>query len=61
MPDAHPDTDQPVGFRIDPQPAALPQAVTLRGRCGSVERLDAARHGADLWMPSPATATSGPI
>jgi hypothetical protein len=43
MPDAHPDTDQPVGFRIDPQPAALPQAVTLRG------------------MPSPATATSGPI
>jgi RimJ/RimL family protein N-acetyltransferase len=49
MPDVHPDTGQPVGFRIDPQPAAFPQAVTLRGRHGSVERLDAARHGADLW------------
>jgi RimJ/RimL family protein N-acetyltransferase len=49
MPDAQPDTGQPVGFRVDPQPAALPQAVTLRGRYGSVERLDAARHRADLW------------
>src|SRR5258707_10984127 len=49
MPDAHPDTGQPVGFRIDPQPAAPPQAVMLRGRHGSVERLDAARHRADLW------------
>src|SRR5260370_9520430 len=49
MPDAHPDTGQPVGFRIDPQPAAPPQAVMLRGRHGSVERLDAPRHRADLW------------
>ena len=49
IPDVHPDTGQPVGFRIDPQPAALPQAVMLRGRYGSVERLDAARHRADLW------------
>jgi len=49
MPDAHPDTGQPIGLRIDPQPAALPQAVMLRGRHGSVERLDAAHHRADLW------------
>ncbi len=49
MPDFHPDTGQPVGFRVDPQPAALPQAVTLSGRYGSVERLDAARHCASLW------------
>jgi RimJ/RimL family protein N-acetyltransferase len=49
MPDFHPDTGQPVGFRVDPQPAAPPRAVTLSGRYGSVERLDAARHGANLW------------
>jgi len=49
MPDTHPDTGQPVGFRVDPQPAALPEAVTLSGRYGSVERLDAARHCANLW------------
>jgi RimJ/RimL family protein N-acetyltransferase len=49
MPDNHPDTGQPVGFRVDPRPAALPQAVTLSGRHGSVERLDAARHRANLW------------
>src|SRR5499427_10605986 len=48
-PDAHPDTGQPVGFRVDPRPAALPQAVALSGRYGSVERLDATRHRADLW------------
>ncbi len=49
MPDALPDTGQPVGFRVDSQPAALPQAVTLSGRYGSVERLDAARDCANLW------------
>jgi len=47
--DAHPETGQPVGFRVHPRPAALPQAVTLSGRYGNVERLDAARHRADLW------------
>jgi RimJ/RimL family protein N-acetyltransferase len=49
MPDLHPDTGQPVGFRVHPRPAGFPQAVTLSGRYGSVERLDAARHRADLW------------
>ena len=49
MPDIHPDTGQPVGFRVDSRPAALPQRITLCGRYGSVEHLDAARHRADLW------------
>ena len=49
MPDIHPDTGQPLGFRVDTQPALSPQAVTLSGRYGSVERLDAARHRATLW------------
>ncbi|HKD30954.1 MAG TPA: GNAT family protein [Xanthobacteraceae bacterium] len=49
MPDIHPDTGQPVGFRVDSRPAALPQGVTLCGRYGGIERLDAARHRADLW------------
>ena len=49
MPDVRPDTGQPVGVPIDPRPAALPQAVTLSGRFGSIERLDAARDRAYLW------------
>jgi RimJ/RimL family protein N-acetyltransferase len=49
MSDTHPDTGQPVGFRVDAQPAALPQAVTLDGRYGGIERLDAGRHCTDLW------------
>src|SRR5665213_1549740 len=39
----------PVGPPVDPSPAPLPGAVTLQGRYGSVERLDAARHGPTLW------------
>jgi RimJ/RimL family protein N-acetyltransferase len=49
MPDVDPDTGQPVGFHVDAQPALSPQAVTLSGRYGTVERLDAARHRAPLW------------
>jgi RimJ/RimL family protein N-acetyltransferase len=49
MPDTHPDTGQPVGFPIDPQPATRPDAVTLTGRYGNVERLDPSRHRASLW------------
>ena len=41
---------QPLGPAVDPTPAPLPGAVTLKGRFGTVERLDAARHGADLWQ-----------
>ncbi len=39
----------PVGPAVDATPAQFPGAVTLQGRYGAVERLDAARHGADLW------------
>jgi RimJ/RimL family protein N-acetyltransferase len=49
MPDTHPDTGQPVGFCVDPQPANRPDAVTLTGRHGTVERLDPTRHRASLW------------
>ena len=45
----HPVTGQPVGLPIDTAPAMLPGPVTLEGRFGRVERLDADRHGAALW------------
>lgn len=44
-----PETGQPVGPKVDPTPAARPGAVTLEGRFGRVERLEAERHGAALW------------
>ena len=40
----------PVGAAVDATPAPMPGAVTLKGRYGTVERLDAARHGPSLWM-----------
>jgi RimJ/RimL family protein N-acetyltransferase len=40
----------PVGPPVDATPARFPGDVTLKGRFGTVERLDAARHGADLWQ-----------
>src|SRR4051812_36114469 len=39
----------PVGVEVDATPAPMPGAVTLKGRYGTVERLDAARHGPSLW------------
>ena len=39
----------PLGPEVDPTPAEKPGPVTLPGRTGSVTRLDAARHGPDLW------------
>jgi RimJ/RimL family protein N-acetyltransferase len=39
----------PVGPPVDSTPAQFPGAVTLKGRFGTVERLDAARHAAGLW------------
>ena len=44
----HPDTGQPVGPAVDATPAGRPQAVTLTGRFGRVEKLKAA-HAASLW------------
>jgi len=40
---------RPVGPPVDATPAGTPQPVTLAGRFGTVERVDAARHAADLW------------
>ena len=40
---------RPVGPAVDATPAGTPQPVMLTGRFGTVERLDAARHGADFW------------
>jgi RimJ/RimL family protein N-acetyltransferase len=39
----------PVGPAVDASPALFPGAVTLRGRTGTVERLNAGRHRAALW------------
>ena len=40
---------RPVGPAVDATPAGEPQPVTVSGRFGKVERLNAARHGADFW------------
>ena len=39
----------PVGPPVDATPAQFPGPVTLKGRTGTVERLNAARHGPELW------------
>jgi RimJ/RimL family protein N-acetyltransferase len=39
----------PLGPAVDPTPSRLPGPVTLQGRTGTVEKLDAARHGPSLW------------
>lgn len=44
-----PVTGQPVGLPVDVTPAQRPGPVMLQGRYGRLEKLDAARHGADLW------------
>ena len=41
--------DLPIGPPVDATPARRPEAVSLAGRFGSVERLDIARHGESLW------------
>jgi RimJ/RimL family protein N-acetyltransferase len=40
----------PVGPAVDSAPALFPGTVTLRGRYGIIERLNAGRHRAALWM-----------
>ena len=45
-----PSTGQPVGLKVaNPSPAPRPGPVTLKGRFGSVEKLDPDRHGATMW------------
>jgi RimJ/RimL family protein N-acetyltransferase len=46
--DSHPQTGQPVGVLVDTTPAQRPEPVTLEGRFGRVEKLQAC-HGASLW------------
>lgn len=45
----HPATGLPIGLPVDTSPARKPEAVVLQGRFGRVEKLDAQRHGHDLW------------
>ena len=45
---AHPERGQPVGAPVDGRPAQRPEAVTLDGRYGRVEKLTA-DHAATLW------------
>ncbi len=40
---------EPIGAPVDTTPAHPPGDVKLEGRFGSVEKLDALRHGAELW------------
>jgi RimJ/RimL family protein N-acetyltransferase/ribosomal protein S18 acetylase RimI-like enzyme len=44
-----PGTGNPVGPQVDATPARRPGPVVLEGRFGRIEKLDAARHGAELW------------
>jgi RimJ/RimL family protein N-acetyltransferase len=44
----HPQTGQPIGLPVDMTPAKRPGPVTLKGRYGRLEKLEA-RHAADLW------------
>jgi RimJ/RimL family protein N-acetyltransferase len=44
----HPQTGQPVGLPVDTTPANRPGPVTLQGRYGRVEKLNAA-HAGSLW------------
>jgi len=41
--------EPPLGAPVDARPAGEPKAVVLEGRHGRIEKLDASRHGADLW------------
>jgi RimJ/RimL family protein N-acetyltransferase len=49
MPNIHLQAGQVVGRDVDSRPAQRPDAVTLPGRYGAVERLNASKHGASLW------------
>ena len=40
----------PVGVEVDATPAPMPGPVTLKGRFGTLQRLNAASHGPSLWQ-----------
>jgi RimJ/RimL family protein N-acetyltransferase len=41
--------EESLGGRVDTTPAKPPGPVVLEGRFGRLEKLDAARHGGDIW------------
>ncbi|MDO9413433.1 MAG: GNAT family protein [Pseudolabrys sp.] len=43
-----PETGQPVSFKVDMMPSPAPEPVTIKGRYGSIEKLEP-RHTDDLW------------
>jgi RimJ/RimL family protein N-acetyltransferase len=45
----HPQTGQPIGLPVDATPAPRPGPVTLKGRYGRIEKLNA-DHAAELWQ-----------
>jgi RimJ/RimL family protein N-acetyltransferase len=49
-PSLDPAAPQPVGPLVDASSAREPKATVLRGHFGRVEKLDPARHSADLWL-----------
>jgi RimJ/RimL family protein N-acetyltransferase len=49
-PGPDPAAEQPLGPPVNPTAAREPQPVVLYGRFGRLEKLDAARHAADLWQ-----------
>jgi RimJ/RimL family protein N-acetyltransferase len=49
MPEIDPVSGLPIGYRVDTRGALAPEAITLTGHRGSIERLDCGRHRADLW------------
>jgi RimJ/RimL family protein N-acetyltransferase len=52
-----PATGQPVGRAVQAGSAARPAVVVLQGRFGRIEKLDAVRHGDDLWRATKDDAT----
>ncbi len=40
---------QPVGEEVDATPAKRPEPVTIQGRYGRIEKLNAAKHGSEIW------------
>jgi RimJ/RimL family protein N-acetyltransferase len=49
MSDIDPISGLQIGSRVDTRAALAPEAITLTGDRGSIERLDCGRHRTDLW------------
>jgi RimJ/RimL family protein N-acetyltransferase len=55
-----PYSGRPVGKTVNASPALPPGDVCLSGQYGRVEKLDAGRHGSDLWQAIQGDATLWP-